>query len=70
MGKTIRNYKGIDYPDKSKKKERDRKRFVYRDEGWSTKSQGGGGNKRAWKNGLPNWKYKQLKEQQDEKEFS
>lgn len=48
MGKTIRKYKDSEYPDKSRKKTGDRKRFVHRGDGWATASQGGPGNKAAW----------------------
>lgn len=39
-----------------------RKSFVLSGEKWSTKSQGGIGNKRGWKNGMPKWFYKLKKE--------
>ncbi len=55
MGKTYRKYKGKEYQDRVesprcfKKSLGDRKEFVWRGEGWSTTSQGGVGNKSAWK---------------------
>jgi len=67
MGKTIRYYKGEAHRDKSEKKGQDRKQFVYRDEGYTTKAQGGPGNKRAWGGSagvkvIPKFLYQRYKE--------
>lgn len=60
MGKTKRGW--WNGPDKSDKNDKERKHFVYIGEGYTTKAQGGPGNKRAWKQPMPKWKYKQIKE--------
>ena len=52
MGKTIRHYKGEELKDKSRKKKSSRKSFMHREENWSSKSNGGPGNKRYWDNKL------------------
>ena len=44
-------------------KKKDRKHFVFRDENYLTKSNGGCGNKRGWRTFMPLWFYKQKKEQ-------
>ena len=67
MSRTFRNIKGEQYPDKSEKKKADRKQFVHHGQGWSTKAQGGVGNKRGWPAGspykvMPQWKYLEYKE--------
>lgn len=73
MSNTIREYKGKEYPDKSRKDNGDRKSFVFRGDGWATKARGGVGNKRgwggfsSWKN-LPKWLYNKYKENINEKE--
>ena len=51
MTRTIRRYKDYTYLDKDpvpKQKTSDRKSFVYRGDGWYTKSKGGPGNKQGW----------------------
>ena len=72
MSDTVREYKGEEYPDKSRKKIKDKKQFVHRGDGWSTKSQGGSGNKMGWGGffgahnwrNLPKWLYRKYKEKQ------
>jgi len=72
MSRSTDTYKGKVYRQKYRrhktKAKRDKKRFVWQGEGWSTKAQGGPGNKRAWGSrngmsvGLPKWLWKRKKQ--------
>ncbi len=48
MGKTFRNYKGNEYPDKSQKKKASRKSFMFSGDLPYAKANGGPGLKRGW----------------------
>lgn len=67
MSRTFRkdNKTGKKWPDGEmvnfSKDKKPKKSFVYPDEHWATKSNGGSGNKRGWKTFKPKWYYKKKK---------
>jgi len=67
MSRTIRIIQGKKFPDSKlcqnpQKDKNPRKSFVYNGENCYTKSNGGPGNKRGWRNFIPKWLYKKYKE--------
>lgn len=68
MSRTIRKIKGKIFPDNSmcrnpQNDKNPKKSFVYPGENQYTKSNGGCGNKRGWKNFIPKWLYKKYKKE-------